>query len=421
MYRLKIFTFYISLFLLGCQENALDEVGEISCTEASGLWTLSRISCDGQQQINQNLVTYLFENNNRVVQNLGSPSCESTFDWQFTVGENPPTFDLLGQNNVTCSSNSLSVNSCSDSENSCNASLDFTGVINSFTTCVIKGSEMTLHRAVSVANNPDNLSRCSNGQQEELVLRQGLYTPTPAPGDENSSGGETLRAQIEVTNSDPLNFGTLAVGTKQTRQLNLTNTGREVASQLNTVRPLNPFHFSGGSFPGEGGTCQETLAIGESCELMLEFSPLQTGIFTGFISIAYFDGGRSQVLNHGLLGVGSQSLGGLLISNGPFYDFGRTAPGGASAHFFEITNAGRGPASQIQGLTLQSPFAYVGGFYPGIGGNCEDSLVTGASCTVHVEFSPNQVGTFNDRLGLSYSDGANMREVFRNIFGSSSN
>ncbi len=412
--------FCISLFLVSCQEeNALDEIGEISCTEAAGLWTLSRISCDGQQQTNQNLVTYLFENDNRVVQAQGSPSCESTFDWQFSVGESPPTFDLLGQNTVTCSSNGASVSSCSDSENSCNASLDFTGIVNSFSTCVIKGSEMTLHRVVSVVNNPDNLSRCSNGQQEELILRQGLYTPTP--GNDNSSDGVNLRAQIEVTNSDPLNFGTLAVGTKQVRQMNLTNTGSEVASQLNAVRPLNPFHFSGGSFPGESGTCQETLAIGESCTLMLVFSPLQTGTFSGFISIAYFDGRQSQVLNHGLLGVGSQSLGGLLISNGPFYDFGRTAPGESSTHLFEITNAGRGPASQIQGLALQSPFAYVGGLYPGTGGNCQDALVAGASCTVHVEFSPNQVGTFNNRLGLSYSDGANMREVFRNIFGSSSN
>jgi len=421
LYRSKIAVLSTFLFLLGCQEDALNEVVEISCKEASGLWTLSRISCDGQLQNNLNLVTYLFENNNRVVQTSGSPSCESTFEWQFTVGDSPPTLDLLGQNNVTCSANGAPVNSCNEDEDSCNGSLDFTGVVNSFTTCVIKGSEMTLKRAVSVVNNPDNLSGCSNGQQEELTLRQGLYIPTPAPGDEDTSGGQTLHAVLEVSNSDPLNFGTLAVGTKQTRQLNLTNTGREVASQLNAVRPLNPFHFAGGSFPGDDGSCQETLPIGESCTLTLEFSPLQTGTFTGFISIAFFDGHRSHVLNHGLLGVGSQSLGGLLISNGPFYDFGWAAPGETSTHFFEITNAGQGPVSQIQGLSLQTPFAYVGGSYPGIGGSCGSSLLAGASCTVHLEFAPNQVGAFNGRLGLSYFDGANIREVFRNIFGSSSN
>ena len=52
-----------------------------------------------------------------------------------------------------------------------------------------------------------------------------------------------------------------------------------------------------------------------------------------------------------------------------------------------------------------SAFSFKGGEYPGLGGNCNDSLQINSSCTFIIEFSPTSSGLWEEKLNFSYLDG----------------
>jgi hypothetical protein len=401
--------------LVSCQENRLPDVEELSCSEARGLWTLRQVRCDGQLVVDVQPATFVFDEQGMVNQIQGPPQCESSLNWQFNVGQVTPTLDFLGQGNMTCTSEGVATSSCSAQGNVCNNSLSFSGVSNSFTTCVITGEEMLISRTVSVINNPDNLSYCSSGQLEEIKIRFG-EDHGPLPDDEQGAGDNPLQAVIKVAQADPVNFGTLALGMKRTRLVNIINQGTEVASQLSARVQPAPFQFVGGSYPGQGGDCGETLQTQESCHLAIEFFPLQAQTFAGSLRIDFFNGRSIQQTRVEIVGTGSQALGSLAISHGPVYDFGLVEVGQSRSHLFELTNGGGGRVTSIAGHLINEPFSYTGGQFPGLGGTCVDALAPGQSCLIELSFTPLEEGNFNDRLGVSFYDGVNERQAFRNIF-----
>ena len=53
------------------------------------------------------------------------------------------------------------------------------------------------------------------------------------------------------------------------------------------------FNFTGGSFPGAGGTCAAALAASSTCTLNISFTPLATGSYNTSFTINFTDGGVS--------------------------------------------------------------------------------------------------------------------------------
>jgi len=68
-------------------------------------------------------------------------------------------------------------------------------------------------------------------------------------------------------------FGTVAQGQKKEVTIVVSNTGEESATTLNETGLEAPFSLKGGTFPGTGGTCTDTLAGGASCNVLVEYAP----------------------------------------------------------------------------------------------------------------------------------------------------
>ncbi|HEY5936654.1 MAG TPA: Ig-like domain-containing protein, partial [Kofleriaceae bacterium] len=76
--------------------------------------------------------------------------------------------------------------------------------------------------------------------------------------------------------------GTLAHGSKlqgstSTQTLTLRNAGRPSATAIAFTGPMAPFGFTGGAFPGTGGTCAETLAGLSTCTISIDMSTAALG------------------------------------------------------------------------------------------------------------------------------------------------
>src|SRR5690606_32426216 len=68
---------------------------------------------------------------------------------------------------------------------------------------------------------------------------------------------------------------------------------------------------------------------------------------------------------------------------------------------------------------LAAPFDFLGGGYPGTGGDCGGTLASGATCNIVVEFAPTGLGPFNDTINIAYNDGAAAQNATRDIQGTS--
>jgi hypothetical protein len=86
-------------------------------------------------------------------------------------------------------------------------------------------------------------------------------------------------------------FGTWGVATIHT--FYVSNMGNKTATTLAGVALAAPFSWTGGTFPGAGGTCNGTLAAGASCSVVVTFSGAATA--SGTIAISYADGAGNNL------------------------------------------------------------------------------------------------------------------------------
>lgn len=212
-------------------------------------------------------------------------------------------------------------------------------------------------------------------------------------------------AFLTLSDSPNYNFGSAAVGSSVDKTLTVTNTGGVPAVSLSGAGLAAPFAFKGSSFPGTGGTCSATLAVGASCTVVVSFAPVASGVVSDTAEVTYNDGASAQMVTRDLSGTGvAPAL--LTVSDGPTYSFGPVAMGSTLDKIFTITNTGDLGATSVAGAALTAPFNYKGGAFPGTGGTCATSLASAGSCTVVVTFSPTALGTFNQALTLNYDNGA---------------
>ncbi len=399
--------------LLSCSGTNVDSVSERSCSVADGLWTVRSAQCNGEDVEDVAPVTFLFDKDAGVVsQTTGRVDCATHFDWTVEIGEETAIFSMTGSGTLSCTESGLDSTFCSTEINSCNAGIDITGIKNEFPTCVVNDDGMSLIRTVSPVNNPDSLSYCENGQVEVVQLIQGEYTQPEDPPDP-----EELLAFIEIAGPNPLDFGTHPVDDRIVETLTLTNVGNSLATELRGTGLASPYLFTGGLFPGEGGTCDLQLDIGESCTIEIEFFPLTAGYFTDNLLVSYNNGSGTVTINHGLAGTSSADLAQLTISGGPFYDYGMIPIGNPQTNLFTVTNSGTEDATNLAEVGLAPPFQFTGGLYPGTGGDCGLVLAATDTCQLDVEFDPTVEGPHNDIIELQYLDGVNAQTVRRNIFG----
>jgi uncharacterized delta-60 repeat protein len=107
----------------------------------------------------------------------------------------------------------------------------------------------------------------------------------------------------------------------------------------------------------------------------------------------------------------------LILSDGPSYNFGDVSTGVYADKTFTLSNTGGSTATAISAAAMVSAFSYVGGSFPGTGGNCTTSLSAGNSCSLVVRFAPSAIASASSAITLSYNQGVSVRSVSRALTG----
>ena len=113
---------------------------------------------------------------------------------------------------------------------------------------------------------------------------------TSAPRDIVGTGQTS--ADLQISEADPYDFGTQAIGSSNLKTFTLTNNGAFEASAIAGVSfGTTEYDFFGGSFPGTGGSCLATTLAGAStCSFVVEYVPSASALEPDTVTINYNNG-----------------------------------------------------------------------------------------------------------------------------------
>jgi len=255
------------------------------------------------------------------------------------------------------------------------------------------------------------------GRSDFIDLSYFDGTPISANAVFGLTGIGVIPAKLVFDRAPEYDFGQLVLSQTGTVILNVTNTGGIPASSMTPGGISFPFTFVGGSYPGTGGTCGSALAGGATCTVSIEYAPINPGLHTDGVEITYNNGAVLDTASRDLRGE-VLSPAQLTLSEDPLYNYGVLPLGSRASQSFTLTNSGQAAANAIvDGFGLSAPFQFLGGVYPGAGGDCNTSLAGGASCTIFVEFAPVVAANFSDAIELSYFNGLVVQNIERNLQG----
>lgn len=95
----------------------------------------------------------------------------------------------------------------------------------------------------------------------------------------------------------------------------------------------------------------------------------------------------------------------LALSTGSSINFGNVLYQNEYEKTVTITNTGGLPALNISVTTLPEPYSFKGGSYPGTGGTCGTTLESGASCSMVIIFTPDDLQTYNETISINFNNG----------------
>lgn len=128
-----------------------------------------------------------------------------------------------------------------------------------------------------------------------------------------STTGVDSVAQLSLSGGPIYHFGSVALLTLASDKLMLTNVGGVDATGISGQPLVAPFQYTGGTYPGAGGTCGDTLSPGQTCELDLSFIPEDLGLHDTTLVLTYDQGPE---ITRELTGVGAGLTANLLINPG---------------------------------------------------------------------------------------------------------
>lgn len=114
---------------------------------------------------------------------------------------------------------------------------------------------------------------------------------------ENNREVVTEIAVLNFEETGTLDFGLIFAGTSTDRFLTLTNSGNGVATNIIETNLVSPF-----SVVANPSACQDTLAPGASCTLIVRFAPQSVLQDSQDLIIDYFDGSDAQSISFPLTG-----------------------------------------------------------------------------------------------------------------------
>jgi hypothetical protein len=193
-----------------------------------------------------------------------------------------------------------------------------------------------------------------------------------------------------TSNPASINFGSVAVGVKQTLSATVTNTGGSSVT-------ISQVAIAGGSgFSVSGLTAPLTLTGGQSASFSVSFQPTAPGAVTGSITIT--SNGSNPTLTIPLSGTGGSS--GPITANPATLTFGNVQVGVMKTLSETLTNTG-GSNVTISQVTIAG-----GAGFSMSGITAPVTLAGGQSATFSVSFQPPATGTVSGNITIS-STGSN--------------
>jgi hypothetical protein len=189
-----------------------------------------------------------------------------------------------------------------------------------------------------------------------------------------------------------LSFGSLSLGqTSAAQTLTITSNGGQALS-LNslTITGLNSADFA------KTDTCHVPTALppGQSCSVLLTFSPLGTGSRSAALAIA--DNASPATQSVPLIGTGLPAAPAVTLIPGTL-DFGTTTQGISTTSIISVKNAGTATL-HIASVALSGANANDFSFSAP---SCNHAIAVNASCTVAVTFTPLAAGLRSATLKLT--------------------
>lgn len=200
-----------------------------------------------------------------------------------------------------------------------------------------------------------------------------------------------------------LNFGNIDLGATNTSEvLKLTNTGNAPLS-IDAITSSDPAVFSITT------NCSNSLGLGASCNLSVQFSPLTAGISSGSISITSSD--SSQTIKLTGSGVSPSPIATLSLTS---LNFGSLPIGStSSAQSINLSNTGKAP------LVINSISSPSNAFV--VSSDCKASLPASATCTISCSFSPTLIGNNSAKLSITTNASSNSATISVQGLGDSPN
>ncbi len=168
-----------------------------------------------------------------------------------------------------------------------------------------------------------------------------------------------------------------------------------------SITTSDPISFKGGTYPGTGGTCDETLSSGETCTIIIRYEPTNTNSHMANLKFTYQDALKSY---EKIYQVSADSFPILTFGYGTIYDFSNKFVGTTTDLRIRIENSGRARADNISINNLSPPFSIKGGTYPGQGGTCGNNLLPGQTCDIFVTYAPTNNGQHLQDVILTYTN-----------------
>ncbi|MBX7230813.1 MAG: choice-of-anchor D domain-containing protein [Bdellovibrionales bacterium] len=132
------------------------------------------------------------------------------------------------------------------------------------------------------------------------------------------TGSTVSNALLEIS---PVNVLAVKVGERRREIITIRNSGGSAASGLSITTSVGgasvalsassnatAFKYTGGTFPGTGGTCSSTLSGNSSCTISVDFSPTANGLIRATINVGYGNGISNQQTAFNISGRGAGDL-----------------------------------------------------------------------------------------------------------------
>jgi photosystem II stability/assembly factor-like uncharacterized protein len=206
--------------------------------------------------------------------------------------------------------------------------------------------------------------------------------------------GQGVVPALGVTPSS-YNYGSLVIGGQAEQNFTITNTAAVDASGLSVTVVGSAYSMSSNGC----SSYSSNFSSGQSCLVQVRFSPPGTGSFSGFVVVSAT--GRDSVYSD-LSGAGAP-VADLHISPASI-DFGTIFTSVGETRNFILNNTGGVSASDIQ-VSLSDSTHY------SLNNGCGSSLGGSLSCTIGLEYHPQNESSHPVTMSLSYFNGAVSRDL----------